>query len=427
MRNIYAVLDIGSASIKLIVGEVVNGTICVLFSKKAASHGVRNGLIENMESIVYDIRTLLDEASSVLNASIERVALCIPSNYTRLYKSVGNINIESPSFKITNDDVIKVLKKSKEFDLSDKEEIITVMPIKYYLDSKVMEELPIDEISETLKVESLIITTRKKKLYSYITAVEKAGAQVMEITVDTYASAKEALNSVYLQEGVVIVDIGNDGTTISFFEDGYLKFISSVDVGGLDITRNIASMMKITLERAENYKIRYGNCDENESDEDLIHTTRSSDQLKHYTQKDLSSMIVQSVEELMNIIKTKVDLINDGRTYETIIVGGGGELPCIENVASRVLGTSVRTYRPDTIGARDMQYVFCLGMIYYLDDRAKIIGSYEPSVILSDITNTMSYRLKGLTVNKNKNKNEENQNKGKFMKLLDSIFGEDKE
>lgn len=419
MRDIYAVLDIGSSTIKLIVGEVVNGSICVLFAKKTASQGVKKGIIENRNRVIEDIKGLLDDASKMLNATIERVALCIPSNYTRLYKSEGSVSIDS--FEIKREDIVEVLRKSKNFNRDENEEVITVMPIKYYLDNKVTDELPIGEKSGSLKVESLIITTRKSLLYSYIGTVEKAGVQVLEITIDAYASAKETLNSVYLQEGVVLLDIGHEESTVSFFEEGYLKFISSIKAGGNDVTKKISSNWLVSLEKAEKYKIRYGTCEC--EDDDLIHMTKKGDQILSHTQKDLSSLVYESVEELMTQVKNKIELINNGRSYETIVVGGGAELPLIENVSSNVLGTSVRVYRPDTVGARETQYVSCLGMIYYLNDRAKIIGGYEPSIIMSDISNTMSYRLKGLTVIKD----NENAKKKRISKVLDSIFGEDQE
>lgn len=419
MRDIYAVLDIGSSTIKLVVGEVVNGLICVLYAKKIASQGVKKGIIENRNRVIEDVKSLLDDASKMLNATIERVALCIPSNYTRLYKSEGTVSVDS--FEIKREDVVEVLKKSKNFNRDENEEIITVMPIKYYLDNKVTDELPIGEISSSLKVESLIITTRKSLLYSYIGVVEKAGAQVLEITIDVYACAKEAFNSVYLQEGVVLLDIGHEESTVSFFEEGYLKFISSIKSGGVDVTKKISSNWLIPLEKAEKYKMRYGTCEC--EDDDLIHMTKKGDKIINYTQRDLSFLVNESVEELMMQVKNKIELINNGRAYETIIVGGGAELPLIENVSSNVLGTSVRVYRPDTVGARDTQYVSCLGMIYYLNDRTKIIGGYEPSIVMSDISNTMSYRLKGLTVVKD----NENVKKKRISKVLDSIFGEDKE
>ena len=55
MNEVYAVLDIGSASIELLVGEIINSNLHVLFSKKVPSHGVKKGIIEDENLLVNDI------------------------------------------------------------------------------------------------------------------------------------------------------------------------------------------------------------------------------------------------------------------------------------------------------------------------------------------------------------------------------------
>ena len=52
MNEVYAVLDIGSASIELLVGEIINSNLHVLFSKKVPSHGVKKGIIEDENLLV---------------------------------------------------------------------------------------------------------------------------------------------------------------------------------------------------------------------------------------------------------------------------------------------------------------------------------------------------------------------------------------
>ena len=52
MNEVYAVLDIGSASIELLVGEIINSNLHVLFSKKVPSHGVKKGIIEDENFIM---------------------------------------------------------------------------------------------------------------------------------------------------------------------------------------------------------------------------------------------------------------------------------------------------------------------------------------------------------------------------------------
>lgn len=421
MKDIYATLDIGSATIKLLVGETVSSNINILFSKKIISHGVVKGKIENMNAVVEEIKSLLLEAAEVLEAPVTSVALCIPSLTAKIYQSDGITKVESNDYRISNDDIVRALKLSKRFDREMDEEIVSVIPIDYYLDTKKVNEAPIGVKSASLKVDSLIVTTKKKFLYNYILAVEKAGLEVIDITINAFACAKEAFDEVYLQEGAILIDIGYKSSAIAFFEDGYLKYIAQANVGGYDLTKKIASSWKIVMDKAEVYKVKYGTCDTNIPDEDIIHTTRLQNEEIRYTQRDLSFVLDEGVREIMEVIKTKIDVINDGRNYETIIVGGGGELPLIDKVASEVLGSAVRSYRPETIGARDMSFVSCLGMMYYLNDRNLILGKIEPSVVLNDISNTMSVRFKGLT--KSKNGNEKNGNK--FSKMIENIFNED--
>lgn len=424
MKDIYAVLDIGSATVKLLVGEVVSANINVLFSKKITSHGIKKGKIESMPTVVNEIKQLIDCASHTLSAPITKVALCIPSFHARIYQSDGITKVNSSSDQITSDDVLRALKLSLRFERDEDEEVISVIPIGYQLDTKTVKNLPIGQKSASLKVESLVITTKKKLLYSYISAVEKAGVGVLEITIDAYACAKEAFDAVYLQEGAILIDIGYKTSTISFFEGGYLQYIAQASVGGYDLTKKIATEWQIPMDKAEVYKVKYGTCDQNIGDEDIIHTTKDQNSETHYTQKDLSIVLNKAVEEIMEVIKTKIDVINDGRGYETVIVGGGGELPDIEKVASQVLDSAVRTYRPDTIGARDMSFVSCLGMMYYLNDRSKILETMEPSLVLPDISSTMSIRFKGLTKVKS---SHDNHKKKKLTDIIEGFFSEEDE
>lgn len=424
MKDIYAVLDIGSATVKLLVGEVVSANINILFSKKVTSHGIKKGKIESTPTVVSEIKQLVDEASKTLGATITQVALCIPSFHAHIYQSDGITKVNSPSDQITYDDVIRALRLSQRFEKDGDEEVISVIPTGYHLDTKSMVEVPIGKKSASLKADSLVITTKKKLLYSYIGAVERAGLKILDITIDAYACAKEAFDAVYLQEGAILIDIGYKSSTIAFFEGGYLKYIAQAAVGGYDLTKKIATEWQIPMDKAEVYKVKYGTCNQNIGDEDIIHTTKTQKNEAHYTQKDLSNVLNDAVKDIMGVIKTKIDVIDDGRTYETVIVGGGGELPEINRVASQVLGCAVRTYRPDTIGARDMSYVSCLGMMYYLNDRAKILGSMESSLVLPDISSTMSVRFKGLTKTKPVHTGEK---KKTLTHFIEKFFSEDDE
>ena len=173
------------------------------------------------------------------------------------------------------------------------------------------------------------------------------------------------------------------------------------------------------MNQAEAYKIKYGSLDVTKGQNDIIHTTVVEGQKRDYTQQDLADLLNGTAYEVMNKIKEKIDVIDNGGKYETLIVGGGGELERLDTIASEVLECPVRIYRPETIGARDMSLVASIGMIYYLLERKQIVGEYTPSLVLPDITSTMSIRFKGLTKSTPKNQS------GKVSKLLDTFFSED--
>ena len=75
-------------------------------------------------------------------------------------------------------------------------------------------------------------------------AVEKAGLEVMDICINAFACAKEAFDVVYLQEGALIIDVGYKTSTISFYKDGYLKYLTVCSVGGYNLLDQIAQHLQ---------------------------------------------------------------------------------------------------------------------------------------------------------------------------------------
>ena len=96
----------------------------------------------------------------------------------------------------------------------------------------------------------------------------------------------------------------------------------------------------------------------------ILFITELPDGRKDYTQKDFAGILEEAAVDMLNVIKEKMGVIDNGQHYETLIVGGGGELELLDKVAGRVLEGPVRVYRPDIIGIRDMAFVSSVGMIF---------------------------------------------------------------
>jgi len=421
VKDIYASLDLGSSTIKLVVGELINSNINVLFAKMIPSKGITKGQITDEAAVSTTILQLVKEAEEELEAKITSVLLNIPTYHTRLYQNQGSCLVNAGDQRISEQHIVKALSQATRFEKSEKEAVVSVIPVNYYYGAVSSKEPPLGKMATSLYLDALIITTSKKLLYAYVRCVERAGLSVIDICVNAYSCAKEAFDEVYLREGAILIDIGYKTTSISFFEDGYLKFLTNVPMGGQYLSKKVSNAWEIPMTKAETYKIKYGTCNTLLSDEDVIHVTYKGQEVLPHTQKDLAILLSQGVEELMQAVKEQIMVINNGQRYEVVIVGGGGELENIEDVSSRVLECPVRTYRPSTIGARQMAFTANLGLIYYLSDRMKLTGKQTPSLVLPDTSHTMATRFKGLTKTNSLNKHSEK----KISKVLDVLFSEE--
>ena len=117
MKDIYAVLDIGSATLKFLVAEVNNINVNVLFVKTIPSHGVKKGIIEDDRILIRDIRKLIDEAEAFLESKITSVALTIPTIKAKLYQSDSSISLSDAGSKVSTDDIVRVLRLSSKFNV----------------------------------------------------------------------------------------------------------------------------------------------------------------------------------------------------------------------------------------------------------------------------------------------------------------------
>ena len=81
MKQIITSLDIGTNSIKLIVGEIYREKLFVLAVSKVNSKGIKKGIVVNDEEVILSLKEAFKEVESVIGTKINRVILCVPSYF----------------------------------------------------------------------------------------------------------------------------------------------------------------------------------------------------------------------------------------------------------------------------------------------------------------------------------------------------------
>ena len=119
MRKIMACLDVGSDTIKLVVGEMVKKKLNILAVCDTPSRGVKNGLVEEPNLMIKSLDDVIQKCEEVIGLRIKQLILSIPSNNATFSVVEGTVPIENEGNLIEGHDVIRVFQKAIKSKISD--------------------------------------------------------------------------------------------------------------------------------------------------------------------------------------------------------------------------------------------------------------------------------------------------------------------
>ena len=376
-NEIYVSLDIGTSSVKVIIGEMVKDSLNIIGVGNVPSEGLRKGSIVDIDETVHSIRRAIEQAERMIGMDIRQVIVGITGNHIMLQPSHGVVAVSSENREISDEDIARVIDAAQVVSVPPEREIIDVIPKQFIVDG--LDEIndPRGMIGVRLEMEGTIITGSKTILHNVLRCVEKAGLEILDITLQPLAAGSFALSKDEKDLGVALIDIGGGSTTIAFFEHGGLKYTTVLPIGGDHITKDISIGLRTSSEDAENIKMKYGCAFYDLASEDEVFSVSiiGSDQQQQFNQLEISDIIEARMEEIFELIL--VDLhhlgVKDLRGG-FVLTGGVANTIGILELAQDVFQSRVRIAIPDYIGVREPQYTTAVGLIKFAYKNAKIQG-----------------------------------------------------
>ncbi|MBO9130258.1 cell division protein FtsA [Bacillus sp. 165] len=378
-NEIYVSLDIGTSNVKVIIGEMMNDTLNIIGVGNVKSNGLKKGSIVDIDETVQSIRKAIEQAERMVGIHIERVVVGVSANQVQLLPCHGVVAVSSENREIGNEDVQRVLEAAQVVSIPPEREIIEVVPREFIVDG--LDEIndPRGMIGVRLEMEGMLVTGAKTLLHNLLRCVERAGLEVIDISLQPLAAGSLALSKDEKNMGVVLVDIGGGSTTLSVFLDGELVVSSVLPLGGDHITKDIAIGLKTSTEQAEQLKIKYGHAFYDTASEEEMFTVSimGSDQNKQYTQVDLADIIEARLEEILLFVQQELKRFGFKQPLPGgyVLTGGVVSMPGVLDIAQIVLNQTVRVATPDYIGVREPQYTIGVGLIKKAYQKAKLKGS----------------------------------------------------
>lgn len=364
-EHYYVSIDIGSSSVKTIVGEKFHNGINVIGTGQTYTSGIKNGLIDDFDIARQAIKDTIKKASIASGVNIKDVFLKLPIIGTEVYDESNEIEFYEDT-EIDGTHIESVLEGIRDKNDVPETEVINVFPIRFVVDKDNEVSDPKELIARhSLKVDAGVIAIQKSILINMIKCVEACGVDVLDVYSDAY-NYGSVLTPTEKELGACVIDIGEDLTQVAFYERGELVDAESIEMAGRDITDDIAQGLNTTYDTAEKVKHQYGHAFyDSASDQDVFSVDQvDSDEHVQYTQKDLSDFIEQRVEDIFfEVFDVLQELgltkVNGG----FVVTGGSANLLGVKELLQDMVSEKVRIHTPSQMGIRKPEFSSAISTI----------------------------------------------------------------
>jgi cell division protein FtsA len=368
-NDLLVSLDIGTSKVRVIIGEVNNGSINIIGVGSAESQGIKKGAIVDIDQTVLAIREAVDQAERMVDVTINEVVVGISGNHIELILTQGVVAVSSENKEIGDEDIRRVIEASKVMSIPPEREIMDVVPIEYVIDGLSGVSDPRGMIGIRLEMEGTIITGSRTIIHNLVRCVERAGLRIAGFYLQAMAASDIALSKDERNLGVILVDIGAGSTSLAVFEQGTLAAISTLPIGGDYITNDISYALRTTMEEARRIQLKHGCAiisDSSSSDKFKLKRIGSNIDLE-CTQQDLAHVIEPRVVEIFDLIQGEAAKVGYPGDIPAgyVLTGGVAGMPGVVELAREILQAPVRVAMPDYIGVRDPSFTIGVGLIKY--------------------------------------------------------------
>ncbi|MCF8055412.1 MAG: cell division protein FtsA [Desulfocapsa sp.] len=347
-------LDIGTTKICCVVGEVFEDAVDIIGVGTAPSVGLKKGVVVNIESTVQSIRKAVRQAEESAGCDLSSVYVGIAGNHIKGFNSPGIIAINGREIK--ENDVEDVIVAARTVKISENQQIIHVLPQEYMVDDHTEIQNPLGMTGVRLVTNVHIVTADMAAVHNLYTCCNKAGLEVLDMVLESIASAHATLRPDEMELGVALLDIGGGTTDLAVFCDGTIRHTCEIGLGGHNLTNDLSVGLRTPLQDAERLKEDYGCAISSLIKPNLVVDvpTVGDREPRKVTQKVLVDILQARMVEILEMVNQ--DLINCGLKNKinggVVITGGTALLANLVDLAEQIFDLPVRIGYPTQIGGK---------------------------------------------------------------------------
>lgn len=340
-------LDVGTENVRAVIASVdKDGKIAIVGYNEGKSAGMRKGIPANLAGPAGAIDKMLGDAERMGGYDVRSAYVSINGSTVMSTHTEGMIAVGTAEHEISGEDLDRVEDVAVSGRIPANRNVLDVIPLEYALDGQGGIKDPLGMSGARLEMRANVISALTPNCENLKRATASADVQALRLIPSAVASAKAVLTDRQRENGVAVMDFGATTTSIAVYEEGDLQYVGVVPAGSNNITNDLAIVLAIDPELAEEIKTRFitGNFDSEKSPAIKVgkHGERTFDR------KEVEDVVKARLEEIFSEIRKKLKTAKyDQRLPEGIIMtGGGAKMRDIELFAKQCLEASVKIGTP---------------------------------------------------------------------------------
>jgi len=371
-RTVLAI-DIGSTKICAVIAQIDNdNNIAITGAGTTKAQGLKRGSITNIELASRSIKTAVEDAKRVSGSDVNSAIVSMSGAYTKSLNSNGIVNIQSK--EISFKEIERVMHTSLyNANIPNEYEVLHALPFNFKVDDQDFIEDPLGMNASRLEVETHIITTQKSNLNNLKKAVQRAGVEVENIVLNSYASSIATLNEDEKELGAAVIDMGGNTSNIAIHSGNSIRYNEFLGVGSNHVTSDLSMALHTPLNIADSVKLTYGSLTDQSNDLIEIPVIGDVDNTHEVSLDVVHNVIYARVEETLMILAQFIENsgLKDQIGAGIVLTGGFSKMEGIRDLAVATFGSMpVRLARPvETDGLfdelRGAEFSSVIGLVMY--------------------------------------------------------------
>jgi len=378
-------IDIGTTKISVLVAHCIDEhTREIIGIGKAASDGLRKGVVYDIARTIKSITAAVKEAELMAGITIESAYIGISGGHIQSCNSNGIVPIKGG--QVQQRDIANVLAAAQAIVIPEGHKLLHVLPQYYIIDKDQEIRDPLGMHGIRLEVQAHIILGSISSVQNLVNCCEAAGVRVTDIILEQLASGNAVLSSDERELGVAMLDIGGGTSDLAMYQGGSIRHTMVLPVAGNHFTNDLALGLRIALDDAEKIKQQYGSVSQESIDysQEIQVKMANGQDFKILNQDDLVHILRPRAHEILSLIYKEIRDKKLGSLMRSglVITGGGSLLDGMSDLAQEIFNVPVRIGKvhsqysvPETL--KHPMYATGYGLlIYALEQQKKRTNSY---------------------------------------------------